>query len=254
MRTPDIAKSDMFQYDTGTILAKSPKGDIYELDASCLNAYISRAWSAFDKGWRYQIGGNISPELEAQLMIERDSQGATDCSGFCWWSTFRKRLGTMYPDNDYFRTITDFIPGACIRYSAQPDNKYGHAVFIVNVLSDGELETLDMTSDSGNNGIFYRGPSGKFAGMLFKNKKTANQSWLVDRIGGTHCVVSTDAIISINGVKYTPKKFNLLLFAAKQKIVTWIEVGALVVLSAALIYSFSKREKDRPDNNKLGKS
>lgn len=243
MRTPEEAKSDKFQYDTHTVFARSPKGDVYELDAAALNAFISRAWSAYDKGWRYQIGGNIPPELESEFMLERDQQGATDCSGFCWWSTYRKRLGTMYPSNDYFKEIDEFLPGACIRYNAQPGNKFGHAIMIVNMLPGGYLETLDMTSDDKYSGIFYRGPDGKFTGDQFVSKKPANQSWLVDRVGGTHCVVSTDAIISINGVKYKPKKFNPLLFAAKQKIVTWIEVGVLAALSIGLIYSIRDRSK-----------
>lgn len=215
--------------------AKSPNGDVYALDGSKLNAIIRKAWSAYNVGWRYQIGGSVDPSIEAKFIVERDPDTKqTDCSGFCWWSSYRKRLGTMYPDNDFYKTISDFIPGASIRYSAQPGNKYGHAIMIVGVSESGQLQTLDMTSDAGKSGIFYRGPEGKYIDGVKVSGKTANESWIKDRVGGTHSVVSTDTIISINGKPYTPKKFNVLLAAAAQPIRNWF--GAAIVLSTLAYY------------------
>lgn len=241
MRSPEIAKQNMFQYTTPTLTAKSPNGAVYELDCAALNAYIRRAWSAFDKGWKYKIGGNIDPKLEAEFVV-KDQSGQTDCSGFGWWSTYRKRLGTLFPDNNNWKEITDIIPGTCLRYDAQPGNKFGHVIFVANVLPGGILETLDMTSDSGRSGIFYRGPDGKFAANDFVSKKTANESWLSPKVGGIHAVVSTDAILSINGVKYTPK-INLILAAVKRPI-TSLVLAAVVAgaITLAVLNYYNKRK------------
>jgi hypothetical protein len=230
----------MFQYTTGTVTAKSPKGDVYELDCASLNAFLKRAWSAFNKGWKYQIGGNIDPKLEAEFSIKDPATGQTDCSGYAWWSTFRKRLGTLYPDNDNWKEVTNIIPGCAIRYDAQPGNKFGHVIFVVNVLQGGILETLDMTSDSGYSGIFYRGPDGKFTATKSASKKTANESWLSPKVGGIHAVVSSDAIISINGIKYKPKKTNFLLLAMKQPVTTSIVVIAALAGLSTLTYLWYK--------------
>ena len=229
MRNSYTARQNMFQYTTPTVIAKSPNGDVYELDASALNAYIRRAWSAIDKGWKYQIGGNIDPKMESEFIVQKDNaSGQTDCSGFNWWATYRKRLGTLYPDNSNWKEVTDIIPGSSLRYDAQGGQKFGHVIFVANVLSGGNLETLDMTSGSdGNSGIYYRGPDGQFWGMKNSpsSKKTANQSWLSPKSGGIHAMISTDAIKSINGVPYK-KKVNLLLLAAKQPVVNWIAIAA----------------------------
>jgi hypothetical protein len=246
MRTASVARQNMFQYTTPTVIAKSPNGDVYELDASALNAYIRRAWSAIDRGWKYQIGGNIDPKLEAEFIVQKDNaSGQTDCSGFNWWATYRKRLGTLYPDNANWKEVVDIIPGVSLRYDAQPGNKFGHVIFVANVLSGGNLETLDMTSDgSGNSGIFYRGPDGRFFGMdkTQLSKKTANQSWLSQKVGGIHAMVSTDAIKSINGIPYKKAKANLLLLAAKQSVTNWLAIG--VAFAGIAYYWYKYRNKE----------
>ena len=238
-RNPTQAREDMFQYDSPIVYAKSLKGDVYELDGAKLNAIIRKAWSAYDVGWRYQIGGSVDPALEAKFIVEKDpGTKQTDCSGYCWWSSYRKRLGTMYPSNDFYKEIADFIPGASIRYAAQPGNTFGHAIMIVGMLPGGQLETLDMTQDSGYSGIFYRGPGGKYAANKQISKKTANESWMKsDRVGGTHSVISTDTIISINGVPYKPKKLNVALAAAAQPIRNWV---GLAITVSTILYFYAK--------------
>jgi len=243
MRTPDDAKSDMFQYDSPSVFVNSPSGDVYELDGSKLNAIIRKAWSAYGIGWRYRLGGTVDPSLEAKFIIESDpGSKQTDCSGYAWWSSYRKRLGSMWPSNDFYKEISDFIPGSSIRYEAQPGNKYGHASMVVNVLDGGQLETLEMTSDDGKSGIFYRGPSGKWIDGERVGEKTANSWWIRDRVGGTHSVVSTDAIRSINGVPYSPKKINLLLTGASIPIKNWVAIAIAIsaVSYFALRYAGNK--------------
>ena len=132
-----------FQYDSAQpSITVGTEGDTSStFDTLALNAFIRRAWSAFDKGAKYVMGAIPPPD---QAIVDSDTQ--FDCSGFCWWTTFRKRLGLMQA-NDYWIQIPAPIAGACIRYDPLPGHTYGHAGFVTQVYDDGDYDSLE-SSDS----------------------------------------------------------------------------------------------------------
>jgi len=223
----------IFQYDVPEISVESTDGEKIVLDTACLNAYIRRAWNAERQNWKYKLGGNLDPTKDA-YMIDKSAAGETDCSGFAWYSTYRRRLGTLYPRNKNWIPIKQFIPGSALRYDAQPGKKYGHVGFVVGSIKnkDGtyDIETLDMTDPT----VLFRGKN---------TSPTANKKWS-NKVGGTHVVVSTDSIISINGVPYKKEKTNYLLLAARKPIATSI-VSLILALSvlAGTVYLLKRYKK-----------
>ena len=190
---------EIFQYDSSqsTVTVGNDTFDTLALDA-----FIRRAWSAYNKGAKYVMGAIQAPDNAVV-----DSDTAFDCSGFCWWTTFRKRLGLMQ-SNQYWIQIPEPIAGACIRYDPKPGQTYGHAGFIVRVYDDGDYDSLESSDSYG--GIKLR----ERAGKSFWNKQP-NYRWLVP----------PDAL-------YTGAPLNIMLSLYKRP-TTSIVGGVAIVIALA---------------------
>lgn len=204
----------VFQYDTPTVTVGP-----YTFDASTLNAYLRRAWSAFDRAEvQYKLAGNAygdpSRGVEGDLPL--------DCSGYAWWTTYRKRLGYIWDANpnagNFSKNWVEIdrpIPGAVVRYSGEP-GKHGHVGVVVAVSKDN-YETLDSSSS--------KSPPRKGSirwhrnGVGFWDKKPYRKF-----------VVSKQALIAVNGVPHKPS-LNVWLAAVKHPIAT--ATGGIVLLLAA---------------------
>jgi hypothetical protein len=202
-----------FQYDTPTVQV-----DDLVLDAEALNAYIRRAESAYDKSnVTYCVGkdcpgmGKGSPDVEATTGAEL----VLDCSGFAWWTTYRKGLQAHTEGKAWVR-ISQPLPGATTRYDPKPGKTYGHSGVIIAPGKDGNFQTLDSTdakSPPRVGSIVYR-PDGR-------------TKWITNGGPNSRFLVSPEAIISKGGVPFN-RPTNLLLAAVKHPIATGVGVAMLV--------------------------
>jgi hypothetical protein len=215
----------MFQYDTPTVTVGP-----YTFDASTLNAYIKRAWSAFDRDEvRYQLAANAYGDPSRGV----DGDLPLDCSGYVWWATYRKRGGYIWDANpnagNFSKNWVEIdrpIPGAVVRFSGEP-GKHGHVGFVVNV-GNNTYETLDSSS---NKSPPRRGSIRWHRdGVSFWDKKPFRKF-----------VVSRQALIAVNGVPHSPS-LNLFLAAAKRPIAT---VSIALVLAAAAAFGFALYRRKR---------
>jgi hypothetical protein len=217
----------VFQYDTPTVTVGA-----YTFDAASLNAYIRRAWSAFNREEvRYKLAGNAYGDPSRQI----DGDLPLDCSGYAWWSTFRKRGGYIWDENpnagNFGKNWVEIdrpIPGAVVRFSGAP-GKHGHVGFVVATSKDN-YETLDSSSD--------KSPPRKGSIRWHRN---GVGFW--DKRPYRKFVVSKQALVAINGVPHTPST-NVWLAAAKHPIATFSLLGVVAVgLLSAAGYLVYKRRK-----------
>lgn len=216
----------VFQYDTPTVQVGP-----YTFDAATLNAYLRRAWSAFDRSEvRYELAhkayGDPSRGVGEDLPL--------DCSGYVWWSTYRKRGGYIWDANpnagNFGKNWVEIdrpIPGAAVRFSGEP-GKHGHVGFVVAV-GNNNYETLDSSSN--------KSPPRKGSirwhrdGVGFWDKKPYRKF-----------VVSREALIAVNGVPHTPK-LNVFLAAAKHPIAATASIAALLAGAGALLFAIYRRRR-----------
>lgn len=212
MPTPKV-----FQYDTPTVTVGP-----YTFDCAALNAYIQRAWSAFD---REEVRYELAPKAYGDPARGVGDDLPLDCSGYAWWATYRKRLGSLWdvdPAEGWQKNwvvIDQPIPGCAVRYSAKPGNSNGHVGFVV-ATRDGNFETLDASSAS-------------------QPPRRGSIRWSTDGVsrwiknGGPNLrfVVSREALLAVNGVPVKPP-LNVYLAAVKHPIAT-VSL-ALVALFLAL--------------------
>jgi hypothetical protein len=225
MPTPQI-----FQYTSPTVTVGS-----FTFDASTLNAYIKRAWSAFDKeGVKYELASKAYGDPSREL--SPDGELAVDCSGYVWWATYRKRLGSLWdknPNEGWQKNWVEIdrpIPGAAVRYSAKPGRKYGHVGFVVAVNGDN-FETLD-SSDS-------KSPPRKGA---IRWTTDGHSRWVKNGGPQLKFVVSREALVAINGQPHKPK-LNVYLAAAKHPIAAAAAAGSALLLVAAALGLFVVRRR-----------
>jgi hypothetical protein len=200
MPTPEV-----FQYDSPTVTVGP-----YTFDASTLNAYIQRAWSAFDKSEvKYELDHKAYGDPSRAVVAGQDLP--LDCSGYAWWCTFRKRLGSLWDNNPNegwqknWVLLDQPIPGCAVRYSAKPGNSNGHVGFVV-ATGGGNFETLDSSSSKTppRNGSIRWTTDGV-------------SRWIKNGGPEVRFVVSREALVAVNGVPVKPP-LNLYLAAAKHPI------------------------------------
>lgn len=237
---PKPAELPHYQYTEPTI-----EVDGLVLDCSALNAYIRRAESAYNKAnVTYCIGqdcpgkGKSDPDKEPDSNVEL----ILDCSGYAYWTTYRRGIwahsaGTQPDGKVYWFKISQPIPGATVRYSAAPGKKYGHSGVIIAPGPSGNFQTLDSTNEgppkSSVGSIVYR-PDGK-------------KKWLAPNRSNPEFLVSSQAVLSVNGQPYK-SPINVLLTAAKHPIATTVVVlvGGLAMLGgtiALIEYMRAKQKK-----------
>jgi hypothetical protein len=198
----------------------------YTFDAEALNAFIARAESGFGSPkikWELNVdAGNPNKPIEQEEAL------ILDCTGYVWWSTYRKRraggLWDSNPNAGWQKNWVEVpypIPGAAVRHGAPPGMKSGHAGFVVSTYN-GTFQTLDssetktpprkgsirFTSDGKKR--WYRGPNTAF-------------------------VVSKDALLAVDGKPFK-RDLNLALAAAKRPIATASLSFLLVAAIAWLSY------------------
>lgn len=209
----------VYQYKTPTITVGA-----YTFDCATLNAYIERAWSAFDKSEvQYELDRKAYGDPSRPVVAGQDLP--LDCSGYAWWCTYRKRLGSLWDKNPNegwqknWVVIDQPIAGCAVRYSAKPGNAHGHVGFVV-ATGDGNFESLDSSSNK-------------------QPPRRGSIRWSTDGVGrwiqnggpDPRFVVSREALVAINGQPVKPP-LNLYLAAVKHPIAT-VSV-ALVALFVAL--------------------
>lgn len=222
---------DIFQYSTPTVTVGP-----YEFDAATLNAYIRRAWSVYDDP-------KVTYALEHSAYGDpsKDNVGAEpielDCSGFAWFSTYRKRLGYLWDDvSSGWKTnwveIPTPIAGAAVRHSPAEGVKHGHVGFVVYA-DDKDFQTLDSSSS--------KSPPRKGSIRYLKNGK---EKWLTKP--NVRFVVSTQALKSVNGVPYKPT-LNVYLAAAKRPVLTfYVGIAAVLTILAGASYVAVRKSKGLP--------
>lgn len=216
----------VFQYDTPTVQVGP-----YTFDAATLNAYIKRAWSAFD---RSEVRYELAPNAYGDPSRGVGGDLPLDCSGYVWWITYRKRGGYIWDANpnagNFGKNWVEIdrpIPGAAVRFSGEP-GKHGHVGFVV-ATKDGNYETLDSSSN--------KSPPRKGSirwqrdGVGFWDKRPLRKF-----------VVSREALIAVNGVPHTPK-LNVFLAAAKHPIAATASIAALLAGAGALLFAFYRRRR-----------
>lgn len=216
-----------FQFATPTVMVKASNGDELLVDAQALNAFIRRAESAYGKSnVTYCVGqdcpgmgkgsADSDPETGAELVL--------DCSGFAWWSTYRRGIWAHTQGKNWVQ-IQDPIPGSTVRYDARPGRKYGHSGVVIAPAEGGNFQTLDSTdakSPPRKGSIVYR-PDGR-------------TKWLVKGGPNPRFLLSPEAILEVNGKKY-PRPSNLLLAAAKRPAETFGIVALALVGVGVYLYS-----------------
>ena len=218
MPTPKI-----FQYNTPAITVGS-----YTFDASTLNAYINRAWSAFDKAsvsYKMASGSYGDPSRD----VDSSGELKLDCSGYAWWATYRKRQENGMWDKDpnanwknNWVVIDKPIPGCVVRYSAKPGKSNGHVGFVVAVDGDN-FETLDCSE--------AKTPPRK--GSIRWTTDGVSR-WIKNGGPDVRFVVSREALVAVNGVANKPK-LNLYLAAAKHPIAATVAVATGASLALYLL-------------------
>ena len=218
-----------YQYDSKTI-----ELDGYLIDAEALNAYIRRAESAYNKSnVKYCIGQNCPNAGKGVVNLEPESGAelVLDCSGYAYWSTYRKGVYAHAP-NKYWVQVSKPIPGATVRYSAKAGNKYGHSGVIIAPAANGNFQTLDSTSG---------GPPKSSAGSIYY-RPDGYTKWIKKGGPNPMFLVSSEAIISKDGAPFKHDT-NLLLAAAKRPVT--VAVGAVLVLGLLgyVAYGFVKQKE-----------
>lgn len=234
--TPGVKLLELphFQYKTATV-----EVDDLVLDAAALNAYIRRAESAYNNAKVQYCIGQSCPgkgKATADADIEKVAELILDCSGYAWWSTYRRGVWAHAPGkdpkgNENWVVISQPLPGATVRYGAPKGKSYGHSGVIIAPAPNGNFQTLDSTNEGP--------PKGSAGSIVFRPDGRAK--WLAAKRVNPQFMVSSDAIISKGGKPY-PRKTNLLLAAAKHPIVAATAVGGVVIaLGLGLFYYFRRR-------------
>lgn len=222
MATTEANKIPVFQYTQPTVAV-----DGYVFDATALNAYIKRAASAYGKGnIQYCVGSNCQDKGKGQPDHDANTDMVLDCSGYAYWSTFRKGI-YAHTEGPYWVRISQPIPGATVRYDRKPGATYGHSGFVV---APGDTPDNFKTLDSTSVGSI-KPPTGSI--RFLNDGKT---KWVTKGGPNLQFLVSPEAIISVNGVPYKQKSVNLLLEAAKRPITTTLGLGLLVLLGYYIFY------------------
>lgn len=228
--TPGVKLLELphFQYTSPTVAV-----DDLVLDAAALNAYIRRAESAYNNSKvQYCVGTNCpgKGKATADAEVEKVGELILDCSGFAWWSTYRK--GTWaHTEGDYWVKISKPLPGATVRYDAAPGKTYGHSGVVIAPVPGGNYQTLDSTNEGP--------PKGSAGSIVYR--VDGQSKWESAKRKNTRFLVSPDAIISKGGKPY-PRKLNVLLAAAKHPIVTATAIGGLLIAAGlGLFYYLRKR-------------
>lgn len=207
---------EIFQYKEPTVSVGN-----YEFDASALNAYIRRAWSVYGV-----------PTVKYKMInaaFGDPSKGAgeepmyLDCSGFAYFSTYRKRLGWLWDATStawkqHWVEIPYPIAGCAIRHDAYPGKSNGHVGFVVEASKDN-FQTLDSSSSA----------TPPRQGSI-RHVKDGKSFWM--KAPNVRFVVSTQALKSVNGVPYKPS-LNVYLAAAKRPILS-MYVGITAALAAII--------------------
>lgn len=222
-----------FQYTTPTVQI-----DDLVLDAEALNAYIRRAESAYNKSKvQYCIGQDCpgKGKAAADADVEKVGELILDCSGYAWWSTYRRGIWSHAPGKDpkgseNWLVISKPLPGATVRYGAPKGKSYGHSGVIIAPGPDGNFQTLDSTNEGP--------PKGSEGSIVFRSDGKAK--WLSAKRVNPEFLVSSEAVISKGGKPY-PRKTNLLLTAAKHPIATASAAVLLVGLAAAGFFWYRSR-------------
>ena len=223
MPTAAPASPQIFKYDQPTV-TMGP----YTFDCATLNAYIDRAWSAFGKEnvsylsatWTY---GDPSRDVDSSGELK------LDCSGFAWWSTYRKRMvGGLWDENPNagwqknWVMIDRPIPGCAVRYSAPPGASNGHVGMVVATGGDN-FQTLDSSSN--------KSPPRKGSIRWIKDGVSR---WIKNGGPNVRFVVSREALVAVNDVPVKPP-LNIYLAAAKHPIAaTVIVAGSSLILLTLL--------------------
>lgn len=217
MPTPKI-----FQYSAPTLTVGA-----YTFDAATLNAYINRAWSAFDKK---EVTYQLVSKAYGDPARSVDAMGELplDCSGYAWWSTYRKRLGSIWdpnPNEGWQKNWVEVpgpVAGGVVRYSAKPGTKHGH-VGVVVAVNGANFESLDSSSSKSppRNGSIRWTTDGV-------------SRWVKNGGPNVKFLVSRQALIAVNGVPASPS-LNVYLAAAKHPIAA---VSSAIALLAAVAVGF----------------
>lgn len=209
-----LQKIPAFQYTTPTI-----EVDGMVLDAEALNAYIRRAASAYGKGnIQYCVGTACANAGKGQPEYDANVEMVLDCSGFAFWSTYRKGIWAHTEGKEWVRVSLP-IPGSTVRYDRKPGGTYGHSgVVIAPGDTPGNFKTLDSTV-IGNK----KPPTGSIRFLSDGYSK-----WIKSGGPNPRFLVSTEAIISKDGKPY-PRKFNPLLAAAKRPVGTSLAMGVVIL-------------------------
>lgn len=190
----------------------------YTFDAAALNAFIERAESLFDTDKvRYWLHSQAYGDPSKEISDYEDL--GLDCSGFAWYSTFRKRLGSIWDSNPNegwqknWVEVNQPIPGAVIRYGAGAGKTHGHVGVIIGI-QDGKLQTLDSTSS----GIQTKGS--------IRYRPNAQKFWYSAGDGNTRVLVSRQALLEVDG-KPVSRSLNVWLAAAKRPILSTLTLLGL---------------------------
>lgn len=229
-----------FQYDTPTITVKALDGTVLTLDAAALNAFIRRAESAYNRAnVKYCIGkdcpdaGKGQPEQE----VDTTAELYLDCSGYAWWSTYRRGIWAHAPGLDpkgkeNWIAIEQPIPGATVRYSAPPGRSYGHSGVIIAPGPEGNFQTLDSTNE---------GPPKASAGSIVY-RPDGRGKWLSPKRVNPRFLVSVEAVLAKNGQPFK-RPLNLLLAAAIHPIATASISFAVIAALVGLGYHLYRKRR-----------
>ena len=193
-----------FRYSTPTIEVGG-----LTLDAQALNTFIARAESLYGTGVEYALSGQNWKGAE-----EVSPGTKMDCTGFCWWSTYRNRqTGGLWPANKNWLELPGPVAGCAVRRSALPGQKHGHAGMVIAV-GGGDFSTLDSSSTD---------PKPRAGAIRFV--QSASALWQTK----PECrfVVSNQAVIAVNGAPYK-RPLNIQLAIAKRPIESGLAALALI--------------------------
>ena len=225
-----------FQYKTPTVQV-----DDLVLDAAALNAYIRRAESAYNNTKVQYCIGQGCPGMgkaAADSEVAKVDQLVLDCTGFAWWTTYRRGIWAHAPGplmgKVYWVEISQPLPGATVSFGAPPGRSFGHSGVIIAPGKDGEFETLDSSNE---------GPPKGSEGSIYY-RKNGRATWLSPKRVNPKILVSTEAIISKGGVPY-PKSTNLYLAAAKHPVAAAATVGVGVIAAGWLAYYLYRKFSQR---------
>lgn len=187
------------------------------LDAEALNAYIARAESAYDKP-QVEYAMATKAYGDPSLSVDQMPELQLDCSGYAWWSTYRKRKSDIWDAGvgggwaDYWVEVPDPIPGSVVRYGAPPGASNGHVGVVIGN-DGGTFQTLDSTDS----------PSPPRKGSI---RYTADGRTRWYKGPQTRFVVSKEAVIAVDG-KPVKRPLNVWLAAAKRPILSTLMVLAI---------------------------